>query len=193
MSSSRLAIVASLVLIILIALSGALLLLSRPDPIEIVIVPPPATATPLPKPTPSPIMVYVTGEVVRPGTQHLLPYSSRVSDAVAAAGGFTDLANKTLVNLAGILRDGDQVHVPLIRANRADGALPTPSGGNLVNVNAATLDELVALPNIGPVTAQRIIEFREQVSPFATLTDLDQVPGIGPATLDMIRNLIRFD
>ena len=119
MSSSRTALVAFLVLAILIALCGALLLLSRPEPIHITINPPPPTATPAPTSTPLPIMIYVTGEVARRGTQHVLPHGSRVSDAVAAAGGFTDLANQELVNLAGILRDGDQVHVPSIDANRA--------------------------------------------------------------------------
>ena len=97
------------------------------------------------------------------------------------------------VNLAGVLRDGDQVHVPSIAANRVHGALPTPLGGRLVNVNTATLEELVALPNIGPVTAQRIIDYRELASPFATLADLDQVSGIGPATLEALQDLVRFD
>ena len=193
MSSARTAVVAFLVLIILIGLGGALLLLSRPEPIHITINPPPPTASPAPTLTPLPILVYVTGEVARPGTQHFFPLGSRVSDAVAAAGGFTDLANKELVNLAGILRDGDQVHIPSVEANRVDGALPTPSGGALINVNTATLEELVTLPNIGPVTAQNIIDYREQMSPFSELADLDDVPGIGPATLEKLRALISFD
>jgi len=193
MSSSRAAIVAFLVLITLIALSGALLLLSRPKPIHITIKPPPPTATPAPTSTPLPIMVYVTGEVARPGTQHVLPHGSRVSDAVAAAGGFTDLANKELVNLAGILRDGDQVHVPSIETNRINGPTPTPSGGPLINVNTATLEQLITLPNIGSVTAQNIIDYREQVGTFSQLADLDDVPGIGPATLEKLRELISFD
>ena len=193
MSSSGSAIVAVLVLIILIAVSGALLLHSRSEPVHITIKPPSPTATPPPTATPLPILVYVTGEVLWRGTQHVLPYGSRVSDAVAAAGGFTDLAKKERVNLAGILRDGDQVHVPSVETDRVGGALPTPSGGSLVNVNAASLEELIALPNIGSVTAQRIIEYREQVSPFDTLADLDQVPGIGSSTLEALQDLIRFD
>ena len=192
MSSSLTAIVA-LLLVIAIAISGALLLHFRPEPVHITINPPPPTATSAPTATPLPILVYITGEVAKRGTQHLLAHGSRVSDAVAAAGGFTDLADRERVNLAGILRDGDQVHVPSIEANRLDGALPTPSGGRLINVNTATLEELVALPNIGSVTAQRIIDYREQVSPFATLADLDQVSGIGPSTLDALQDLIRFD
>lgn len=193
MASSRAALLAFLVLVILIALSGALLMLSRPEPIHITINPPAPTATPSPTSTPPPIMVYVTGEVARRGTQHVLPHGSRVSDAVAAAGGFTSMADKELVNLAGILRDGDQVHVPSIESDRDGGALPTPSGGNLVNVNMANLEELVSLPNIGAVTAQSIIDYRQQVGPFSQLADLDDVPGIGPATLERLQGLVSFD
>lgn len=193
MSSSGASLVTFLILVALIALSGALLLLSRPDSVDITILPPPPTAAPPPTATPRPIVVYVTGEVARRGTQHSLPHGSRVSDAVAAAGGFTDLANRELVNLAGILRDGDQVHVPSVAAGRPEAGLPTPSGGSLVNVNTATLEELVALPNIGPATAQNIIEFREQAGPFSELADLDDVPGIGPSTLEKLEDLIRFD
>ena len=193
MSSSRAALASFLVLVILIALSGALLLLSRPDSIQIEILPPPPTATSPPTSTPSPLMVYVTGEVAQRGTRHILPHGSRVSDAIAAAGGFTDLANKERVNLAGNLRDGDQVHVPAMDENRLNEALPTPAGGELVNVNLANLEELVALPGIGPVTAQNMIDFREQVGPFSALSDLDDVPGIGPSTLENLDGLVSFD
>jgi len=109
MSSPRTTVIAFLALAILIAAGSALLLLSRPEPIHITIIPPQPTVTPAPTATPLPILVYVTGEVSLPGTQHLLPHGSRVADALAAAGGLTDLANKTLVNLAGNLRDGDRI------------------------------------------------------------------------------------
>ena len=208
MSSSRASLVAFLILVIVVSLGSTLLLLSqpnllpkmrsqlesfRPKPIHITIHPPPPTATPAPTATPRPIMVYVTGEVARRGTKHILPHGSRVSDAIAAAGGFTELANRERVNLAGILRDGDQVHVPSSEANRLDEALPTASGGSLVNVNTATLEDLDTLPNIGPVTAQNIIDFREGVGPFSELADLDDVPGIGPSTLEKLEEWVRFD
>ena len=193
MASSRAALIAFVILIFLIASGGALLLLSRPEPILITIKPPPPTATPAPTATRPPIQVYVTGEVLQRGDQFALPYGSRVSDAVSAAGGFTALADRERVNLAGILRDGDQVHIPSTKSGSAVIALPTASGGALANVNTATLEELVALPNIGPATAQKIIDYREHVGPFAELADLDDVSGIGPATLDGLRDLIAFD
>jgi len=193
MSSSLVAVAVLLILVVLLIFSGALLWLSRPEPIHITIKPPQPTATPAPTATPRPILVYVTGEVSRPGTQHFLPYGSRVSDALAAAGGFTELANRTLVNLAGLLRDGDHVHVPSSEPSDPGGDLPTPSGGALVRINSATQEELETLPRIGPATALRIIEYREQVSPIASLADLDNVPGIGPATLEELSELIAFD
>lgn len=193
MWSSRASLIVFLILVVLVSLSGALLLLARPAPVLIAIKPPPPTATPIPSPTPRPILVYVTGEVSQRGTQHFLPYGSRVSDAVAAAGGFTGRANAELVNLAGILRDGDQVHVPAIESNNIDGALPTPSGGALVRINSASQEELESLPRVGPSMAQRIIEYREQVGPFSSLADLDRVSGIGPATLEVLEDLIAFD
>ncbi len=191
MASSQSALAAFLVLVILIAFSGALLLLSRPEPIQITIKPPPPTPTPAPTETPLPLLVYVTGKVTRPGTLQALPHGSRVSDAIAAAGGFTAEADRERVNLAGVLRDGDQVHVPSVASGA--GALPTQLGGKLVNVNRATAEELIALPNIGPVTAQRIINYREMAGPFTELADLDEVPGIGPRTLEQLRRLVRFD
>jgi len=193
MWSSRAALAVFLILIILLALSGALLLLSRPESVEITIHPPPPTATPAPTSTPRPILVYVTGEVARRGALQYLPHGSRVSDAVTAAGGFTDSANRELVNLAGILRDGDQVHIPSSEANSLDDAVPTASGGGLINLNKATLDELMTLPGIGPVTARNIIDFREGVGPYSDLQDLDDVPGIGPSTLAKLAELISLD
>lgn len=166
--------------------------MSRPEPAIITISPPIPTATNAPTATPSPILVYVTGAVQHPERTFDLPFGSRVADAIAAAGGFTDQANKTLVNLAGILRDGDQVHVPsLIDGDVVE--LPTPSGGAKVFVNQATIEELQMLPGVGPALAQRIVSYREGVGRFADLVDLDNVQGIGEATLEKWRDLIVFD
>lgn len=181
-----------LAVINLVALGGALLLMSRPEPAVITIHPPVPTATPLPTATPAPILVYVTGAVHQPGTRHILPFGSRVHDAIAAAGGETDLADLSRVNLAAIARDGDQIHVASIHQDSA-AALPTPSGGSRVYINTATLDELDTLPGIGPKMAQRIAAYRDAAGPFKSLDDLDKVPGIGPVTLAKLRGLVIFD
>ncbi len=169
---------------------GALLLSTRPQPARITIVPPMPTRTPAPTPTPGPITVYVTGAVARPETLLTLPPGSRVADALAAAGGADAAADLTRVNLAAILRDGDQVHVP---ARDQAVVLPTPSGGQIVNVNQATAEELSQLPGIGPGLAARIVAYREANGPFADLNALDAVEGIGPVLLEKLKDLVTFD
>lgn len=187
-------IIVLLIIAIFIIGSGALLLASRPDPVQITINPPVPTVTPLPTATPSPIQVYVTGAVTQPETIVEVPHNSRVMDAISAAGGFTENANQSLVNIAGILRDGDQVHVPeMSNASNGNNALPTPSGGTIIYVNTATVEELATLPGIGIATAQRIIDYRTENGPFASLDDLDNVSGIGSGILSDIQELIAFD
>lgn len=189
--SARTTIAAFLILAAALALSGAALLESRPKPTSISIHPPLPTETPAPTPTHEPIRVYVTGAVANPEQTYNLPWGSRVLDAIAAAGGLTADANPASVNLAATVRDGDQVHVSSTAG--AAFALATPSGGARVRINSASQEELQALPGIGPVTAQRIIEYREQVGEFKSLADLDQVSGIGPETLEDLQDQIAFD
>lgn len=169
---------------------GALLLSTRPQPARITIVPPMPTGTPAPTQTPGPIVVYVTGAVARPETLLTLPPGSRVADAVAAAGGADAAADLTRVNLAAVLRDGDQVHVPV---RDQEVILPTPPGGQIVNVNQATAEELSQLPGIGPGLAARIVAYREANGRFADLNALDAVEGIGPALLEKLKDLVTFD
>ena len=189
--------IAFIVVALLIIGSGALLLSSRPEPVQITINPPIPTATPLPTATPAPIFVYVTGEVNQPETTVEVPFGSRVMDAISAAGGFTDHADRALVNVAGILRDGDQVHVPALPSisdgDAGLGQLPTPSGGNVIYINSATVEELQTLPGVGPALAQRIIDYREANGSYSSLDDLDQVSGIGPSILESLSDLIAFD
>lgn len=189
--SPKLVVLACLILTIMLVIVGALVVLSRPEPTVITIHPPRPTATPAPSATPLPILVYVTGEVRQPETTYTLPNGSRVSDAVAAAGGLTERANRSLVNLAGRLRDGDHIHVPAL--GEVGGGLPTPSGGRRVFINSASQAELETLPDIGAVTARRIIEYRELEGEFGSLDDLDNVAGIGEATLNKLKDLIAFD
>jgi competence protein ComEA len=170
---------------------GLFVLATRPQPVEILILPAGPTATAGPSATPAPVTVYVTGRVAAPDVLYSLPAGSRVEDALRVAGGLLDDADAARVNRAALLRDGDQIHVPAL----SEPELPTPtsSGGGLVNVNTATLDELTTLPSIGPVTAASILEYRETNGLFADLAALDAVNGIGPATLDAIAELVTFE
>ena len=126
-----------------------------------------------------------------------LPARSIVDDAVEAAGGPTDDADLDHINLAMELQDQQQVYVP----HQGEISEPPPlisggegSGGSggLVNINTATAAELETLPRVGPVTAQRIIEYREN-GPFKTIEDIQNVPGIGPATFDGLKDLITVE
>ena len=140
---------------------------------------------------PEPLIVHVTGAVRKPGV-YQLPDGARIIDAIEKAGGVTARADAVTVNLAAMLVDGEQVLVPEAYAPGA-GAAPTGDGpaiSGLVHLNSADVTALDALPGVGPATAQRIVDWREQNGGFRTIDDLEQVPGIGPAKLDALRDLV---
>jgi competence protein ComEA len=152
-----------------------------------------------PVPTPLPLRVHVTGAVLAPGV-YALPPGSIVDDAIRAAGGGAADADLAALNLARLLKDGDQVLVPAVGAvtdplpeagaNGAGGEAAPAPGGQLLNLNVATAAELETLPGIGPALAQRIVEYRSEHGPFASVEGLLEVSGIGPAKLDAIRDLV---
>jgi competence protein ComEA len=141
--------------------------------------------------------VHVAGAVGTPGIVVVAP-GARVVDAVAAAGGLAAEADVTAVNLARPVTDGEMILVPVPgqQVPAAAGGGPGPGavadGGSgasgLVDVNRATAGELEQLPGIGPVLAERIVAWREDTGPFASVDDLAAVPGIGPATLEELRD-----
>jgi competence protein ComEA len=131
------------------------------------------------------VVVSVIGLVARPGLV-TLPTGARVAQAVEAAGGLLPEADSASINLAAVISDGEQVAVGRPGAGAAAGA-PAGSGstgaptGGPVNLNTAGVADLDALPGIGPVLAQRIVDYRTQEGPFRSVEQLDDVPGIGPA------------
>jgi competence protein ComEA len=142
-------------------------------------------------PTPR-LVVHVVGAVRRPGLYRLRD-GSRIADAVTRAGGATRKADLSLVNLAAPVSDGSQVVVPRRAPPAAAGAVPggdPAAAAGPVHLNTATVDQLDELPGVGPVTAQKIVDYREQHGAFSSVDDLDAIPGIGPARLEQLRELV---
>ena len=136
------------------------------------------------------VVVDVVGAVRRPGL-YRLAQGSRIADAVARAGGPTRKAEIALVNLAAPLADGQQILVPA-RAPVVAGVPSEPGQpAGPVHLNSATLEQLDTLPGVGPVTAQKILDYRQQHGAFASVDELDAIPGIGPARLDQLRDVVQ--
>lgn len=148
-----------------------------------------------PVPTEKPIVVHITGAVPRPGV-YALPEGARVQDAISAAGGFLAEADKGFINLARVLEDGELLEIPYTEG--FSPVIPTPvqniiipgSDTDLIDINTATSFELESLPGIGPTTAQKIIDYRDENGPFFTTEDIINVSGIGPGTYERIKDLI---
>jgi competence protein ComEA len=134
------------------------------------------------------LVVHVVGAVRRAGLFRLRE-GARVADALARAGGPTGKADLSAVNLAAPLADGQQVVVPR-RGPPGAPAVGAPAGGSKVSLGIATVDQLDELPGIGPVTAQKIVDWRAAHGPFRSVEDLDDVPGIGPARIEQLRDLV---
>jgi competence protein ComEA len=140
------------------------------------------------------LVVHVVGEVRRPGLYRLRD-GARIADAVHRAGGALRDADLAAVNLAAPLVDGVQILVPARTvapngspAGSAGGATGAATGP--VSLSSATLDELDQLPGVGPITAQKIVDYRTEHGPFASVDDLDAVPGIGPTRIEQLRELV---
>jgi competence protein ComEA len=157
--------------------------------------PPAAIVAEKPSATTSPkLFVHVVGAVRRPGLYRLRE-GSRIADAITRAGGATRKADMSLVNLAALVSDGVQVVVPrrAAAATAQGGAAPagsTAAPTGPVHLSTATLEQLDALPGIGPVTAQKILDYRQENGGFASVDELDAVPGIGPARMEQLREVL---
>lgn len=144
----------------------------------------------------SDVVVDVTGAVRDPGV-YRLPAGSRVDDAVKRAGGETGEAELDSVNLAARLADGQQVVVPERVAAAAGGAAPvgaTAAAGaeeGPISLGTATAADLDTIDGIGPVTAEDIIDFREEHGGLSSIDQLDQISGIGPATMEALRERLQ--
>ena len=136
------------------------------------------------------ICVHICGAVASPGVYEL-PDGSRISDGVAAAGGFSEEADTEYYNLALLLEDGMQVRIPTREEAESMRTAAISSSDGLVNINTAGIDELMSLPGIGRVKAEAIIEYRTRNGPFEDIKDIMHVSGIKESAFSVIRAKIK--
>ncbi len=157
------------------------------------------------KPIRGKVVVHVCGEVKKPGVYRFEPFQ-RVCEAIERAGGPTDKADLNLINMAASLDDGSKLLVPakgqipvdppmriyqVAPTNATWPVTPSGAGQGVLSLNSATLQDLQKLNGIGPVIAQRIIEYRQAVGAFRSVDELLDVAGIGPKKLAAIRAHVR--
>ncbi|WP_285694905.1 ComEA family DNA-binding protein [Actinomadura sp. NBRC 104412] len=173
-------------------MAGAYFWAARPDPQP---VPAPAgvpSLTSSAPPSPSQggtVVVHVHGKVRRPGIV-TLPTGSRVADAIKAAGGARPGTGTGPLNLARKLIDGEQISVGVRGASAPSVSGSTSTAGPL-DLNTATADHLDRLPGVGPVLAQRIIDYRTQHGPFRSVEQLQEVSGIGSRRYNDLKSMVR--
>ena len=150
------------------------------------------------------IFIDVAGAVERPGV-YQLDSKARINDALVAAGGLAESADRTWVskniNLASIVKDGAKIYIKAISGDQPAGGLVSGSGSDnpvvagvsivsdKINLNTAGQTELEKLPGIGPATAEKIISYRQN-NPFSSIEDLMKVPGIGEKTFEKMKDMI---
>jgi competence protein ComEA len=150
-------------------------------------------------------VIHVAGAVANPGVVQV-PSGSRVHEAIAAAGGGTMSADLNRLNLAAVVADGQKIYVPEPGeplpadssgassgeggAGNAAGSASAQAAGGKTNLNTAGVQELDALPKVGPVLAQRIVDWRKEHGPFKTIEELDAVDGVGPKMLEALLPLV---
>lgn len=154
----------------------------------------------------APVVVHVAGAVGKPGVIRL-QQGGRVDDAIAAAGGPTPDADVNRLNLALVVEDGQKIYVPqqgepVSSAPDAAGSATSGAGGpgtggsapgaagGKINLNTAGATELDTLPKVGPVLAQRIVDWRKEHGPFKSVEELDAVDGVGPKMLESLLPLV---
>lgn len=174
------------------------------SPMLLFATPPPSHNEPSPtaalSPTPASVVVYISGSVRYPDT-YRLPKGARIKDVVTAAGGLTDQADQSRVNLAEYIHDAQHIHIPAIGETAAPPAsgpsapahssqAPGSHPATPLNINTASQQELEQLSGIGSVLAGRIIEYRTANGSFTSIEELSNIQGISPSLVEKISDSI---
>lgn len=139
---------------------------------------------------PKQIVVYIEGAIARPGLVYA-PSDARLGEIINLSGGLLAVADADNLNMAKSVKDGEKITVPFKKTATAEKRENNPEKSNeLININTATAEELQKLPRIGPSTAKKIIEYREQHGDFKTIDELKNVPRIGEKTFDKLKDMI---
>ncbi len=140
---------------------------------------------------PAKLIVNVAGKVTNPGV-YQLPSGARVVDAIQAAGNQLKGVDISDINLARVLVDGEQILVGGSKSISGRSIVKKISPDNPLDINRATLAQLDTLPGIGPVTAQRIIDYRIKVGRINALDELKKLSGLGGSKFEEIKPLLRI-
>lgn len=139
------------------------------------------------------IKVYITGEVKNPGVIEL-DEGSRIDDAINMAGGLTQDADLSNINLAYEIDDGEKICIPNINeendSEETQNKANESSSNKKVNINKAGISELTQIPGIGASTAEKIVSYREENGKFSTIEDIKNVTGIGNSKYNSIKEYI---
>ena len=148
--------------------------------------------------------VHITGEVKKSGVVKIKE-GSRIEDIIEAAGGLTENADITNVNLAFVVEDGMKIRIPSINEEKTYEDYITEDSGkgvimtdentstssSVININTASESELEQLPGIGPSISSRIVEYRNKNGKFKSIEDIKNVTGVGDSKFEKIKDLIR--
>ena len=148
--------------------------------------------------------VHITGEVKKSGVVKIKE-GSRIEDIIEAAGGLTENADITNVNLAFVVEDGMKIRIPSVNEEKTDEDYITEDSGkgvimtdentstssSVININTASESELEQLPGIGPSISSRIIEYRNKNGKFKSIEDIKNVTGVGDSKFEKIKDLIK--
>lgn len=135
------------------------------------------------------ILVHVSGYVKKAGLVKL-ESGSRINDAIEAAGGLSNNADLTNINLAYILEDGEKIYIPKKGEEIANSLINISTTSSKININKATQSELETLPGVGPSTALKIINYREKNGKFSKIEDIKNISGVGDAKYENMKDYI---